>query len=92
MFGSRIRAGRVKSDWCVIDYCAGQDKAFLKQLLAVVVIILETFNEDTSERDVENILPFCKTKPMNLDSSWNQLKRLAMERRIRQTYAQEVQP
>lgn len=87
MYGLRVRAGKVKNDWCTIDYCAGKDEVFLKQLLAVILIILETFDENTCEREVENILPFNKIKPLSLDPAWDRLKKIAMERRIRQAYA-----
>jgi hypothetical protein len=66
----------------VVDYCAGQDDDFLKQLITTVIIILESFDENTPEIDVERVLPTYKTKPINLDPCWAQLKKVALGRHI----------
>lgn len=85
MFGKRVRAGRINVDWCVVDYCAGQDDDFLKQLITTVIIILESFDENTPEIDIEQVLPTYKTKPINLDPCWAQLKKVALGRHIAKT-------
>ena len=82
MFGKRVRAGLVNAPDCVVDYCAGADEDFLKELIVAIMIILESFDEDVSTIEVERILPTYRTKPINLDPCWPSLKRIALERSI----------
>jgi hypothetical protein len=83
MFGKRVRAGRVGMGWCTIDYCAGGDDEFLKELIVVVMLVLESFDESVNEIEIERIMPWFDIKPINKDPHcWTQLKRLMLERAI----------
>lgn len=83
MFGNRVRAGLVGRDWCTIDYCAGADREFLKELIVTIMLILESFDESVKEGEVESILPSFTIKPINKDPyCWAALKRLMVERSI----------
>jgi hypothetical protein len=85
MFGKRVRAGTINSPSCVVDYCAGGNDDFLKEILVTIIVILESFDESVKEVDIERILPTYKTKPINLDPCWAQLKKVALERHIAKT-------
>lgn len=82
MFGYRVRAGRVAVDWCAVDYCAGRDDTVLKKLVVLVTIILESFDESVTESQIEAILPWCKVKPINNDTCWDALVKLAAARSL----------
>lgn len=82
MFGKRIRAGRVDRPFCAIDLCAGGDEDVLKQLAVLVMYVLESFPEDVLEREVEDLMPWCRTKPINNDPCWDELRKLAVGRRL----------
>ena len=83
MFGVRVRGGLAGDGWCPIDYCGGDDRAFVGQLLAVMVQILETYPESISPGEISTLLPDYETKPISNDPCWKYLQewrdRLVME-------------
>ncbi|TXH09634.1 MAG: hypothetical protein E6R03_16450 [Hyphomicrobiaceae bacterium] len=79
LFGVRVRASLVGEAWCDVDYCAGDDWAFAAELLATVVIILESFPESVSGREVNRALPQWHARPINKDDCWPKLQAMAAE-------------
>lgn len=79
LFGVRIRAGLANNEWCVVDYCAGDNWVFAVQLLATMMIILESFPESAGEREVSRILPRWERRTIDRDACWPQLQALAAE-------------
>lgn len=77
LFGVRVRAGLAGECWCDVDYCAGDDPGFAFELLATMVIILESFPESASGREVSRALPEWKRRPINKDDCWPKLKAMA---------------
>lgn len=77
LFGVRVRAGLADGCTFSVDYCAGPDRLFQAQLLAVVIRILEQYPENVSVRELENSLPTYQIRPINLDPCWQKLLDMA---------------
>lgn len=78
LYGVRVCAMRSGSMACSMDYCAGADRAFLQLLWLVAQAIFLALPEEITEGELERMLPRYKTKPINLDSCWEQLQQLAI--------------
>lgn len=78
LFGVRIRAGRVNSPVCDIDYCAGADQLFQVMLLGTVVAILESLPNGTPSSEIRRMMPGFERKPINQDPCWEKLQAMAM--------------
>ena len=85
LFGMRVRAGIVGSDWVHVDYCAGANRAFALLLLATVVEILSTLPEDISGGEVERMMPAWKRRPIDQDECWPKLQQLRDELTTKRT-------
>jgi hypothetical protein len=77
MFGVRAVAWRKGSAGPCVDYCAGDDPAFLIELLATLRSIFLHLPEGISERDVVELLPGWQTRPISHDPCWGALQQLA---------------
>ena len=77
IFGVRVGINRRGSEgFWVKEYCAGADQVFQGQLLLCLVAILECLPENTTERELQNLLPGYRVKPINLDPCWPALQQL----------------
>ena len=79
--GHRIAAEQIGSQCYEINYCAGTDKEFALQLLAVVFQIMECLPEDVMPGDFRKTFPDYTVKPINLDPCWQKLNELLEELR-----------
>ena len=77
MFGFRVRAGLAGDGFVAVDYCAADQTIFLRELFAVVMLILEQLPEDTQPGELYRILPGHEVKPINQDPCWEKLQDLA---------------
>jgi hypothetical protein len=79
MFGVRVRLGLVGNGWCTLDLCAGADPEFQAELLRTVMAALIPFDEKSSERQIQDMIPaYSEIKPINLDpKAWPLLQNLA---------------
>ncbi len=67
MFGRRVRLSRKGAQVCDIDYCAGADEGFQKDLLVLVRVILLPLPETVDRSVVQAMFPQSRIKPVNLD-------------------------
>lgn len=80
MFGVRVRFGGVGKGWLTLDYCAGDDRDFQKELLRTVMLALVPFNEEVTERVIADAFPRYEIKPINRDPHcWVELQKMAAE-------------
>ena len=84
VFGCRVRLSRRGCGYCILDYCAGADKAFQAELMMTVEVILSKTLENVTDREIEDLFPDFRlniTKPINKDIDfWNMLKTRAIEK------------
>lgn len=78
LFGVRVRAGRTDDRYTVaLDYCAGADLQFQRELLATVIVILSEIPEEATHRDIHRFFPESTVKPIDRDPiCWPVLKRM----------------
>jgi hypothetical protein len=79
IFGVRICGNRVGSIAFVFDYCAGANMGFAHILLLVMFSILDNLPEDTTERELEKMLPGWEVRPIDKDPCWEKLQQLAID-------------
>jgi len=79
LFGFRVRAGLVGAVGVSIDYCAGDNRLFLLELLSTIVIILESLPESVTEAEVKRMMPGYECRPIYLDPCWPKLQAMASE-------------
>lgn len=82
IYGVRVSVGRIESSrgyalFYVLDYCAGDDQAFLLNLWATIVILMTALPESITPRELKKLFPTYKVKPINRDPHcWEELQRL----------------
>jgi hypothetical protein len=79
IFGVRICGNRVGSIAFAFDYCAGANVGFVHILLLVMLSILESLPEETTERELQNMLPSWEIRPIDKDPCWQKLQQLAID-------------
>lgn len=79
IFGWRVVGNRVGSSGYVFNYCAGSDRGFLMALVLVIQAIFAGLPEETTERELEMMLPGYDVKPIDRDPCWGKLQALAIE-------------
>jgi hypothetical protein len=62
---------------CVVDYCAGPDPVFQRQLLATVITILAPISESIDAYELQQQFPSYARKPINLDPCWTKLQTMS---------------
>ena len=77
LFGFRVSANPLGFNTYIIDYCGGDDPAFVLELFWVVYAILESLPEGVSHSDVSSLLPRTEIKPVKNDPSWPAIKQVA---------------
>jgi len=77
LFGVRVRAGLVGSDWVNVDYCAGDNPAFALELLATMLEIMTWLPEEITGGQVEAMMPKYQRRPIDRDPCWQKLQYLA---------------
>lgn len=77
LYGNRVACNRIGTGCYVADYCAADDQSFLLLLFAVMYNILEQLPPETTETELQRVLPRYDRKPINLDPCWQNLQCLA---------------
>lgn len=77
LYGVRVRAGLVGAAGVEIDYCAGDDRDFQFHLLVTIVSILSNLPETITERELQDMMPTYKVRPINHDPCWIKLQKMA---------------
>jgi hypothetical protein len=77
LYGVRVIGSRGDSGFRSFNYCAGADPSFASRLLVVMIVIMESFPESVTEREVEDLLPSFERKPIDRDPCWDKLQELA---------------
>jgi hypothetical protein len=69
----------VKCQHYTFNYCAGADMGFLQQLLVTMLTIFEVLPSTVTEREVMDMLPEFRRKPINIEGEecWPKLQELA---------------
>ena len=79
MFGYRAVAWRRNSVGPTVDYCAASDSEFLCLLMNTLASIFRCLPESITERQVTNMMPGWKIRPINKDKTcWRELQSLAI--------------
>lgn len=78
-FGVRLRFGLANYPVADLDYCAGDDIEFQLDLLRAVTLILLPVPEEITPREICDMFPKCRVKPVCLDPCWDVLVRMAAE-------------
>lgn len=81
IFGTRVIAYRNDAVGPCVDYCAGSDRAFLANLFAVMYAIFSSLPEITTEREMMQLMPPYKVRPIDKDPCWEELQRMAANSR-----------
>jgi hypothetical protein len=79
IFGSRVIAWRQDSAGPCVDYCAGDNPAFLFELLDAVTRIFQRMPDGISERQVTALMPRYERRPIDQDPCWPALQALATD-------------
>lgn len=79
IFGFRVCGGIIGSGCYAFDYCAGANRGFILQLLAVMIGILEQLPEETTEQQLQDLLPGWRVRPIDQDPCWDNLQNLYLE-------------
>jgi hypothetical protein len=81
LFGVRVRAGLVGSDWVNVDYCAGDNPTFALELLATILEIMTWLPEEITGGQVEAMMPAYHRRPIDKDECWPKLQAMAEQTR-----------
>ena len=76
LFGVRIRMGKVGAFGPVLDYCAGADTDFQRELLLSIMMALIPVDENISEDELYKLFPKWKVRPINADPCWPIIKKM----------------
>lgn len=76
LYGVRVSLSKSGSQWCNLDYCAGDNLVLQLAVLDAVGTILSQFPETVSGGDIERFFPDFEVKPIDRDPCWGKLQAL----------------